>query len=193
MVFIHITTATVEAWDSSYFGHQSAAPQWLTAVPTSQIFSFVLLLPIVGFSQVWYRGSSQWHNTRTKFHPLPPSGSRVESCGQRDGRKDTRPAHNASFSCISYDRFPLAGTVTSGCLLFRYLCSRISSSLELLGCMTERLMNLKGCRRKRSWLSLRHSSVIYLEGLMKIAHDLSRNSSLWSGVWTRDFPNTKLH
>jgi hypothetical protein len=55
------------------------------------------VITIVEYSKVRFWGSHQWHNTHTKFHPNPSSGSRFESCGQTDGQ--TWPAHNAFSPC----------------------------------------------------------------------------------------------
>jgi hypothetical protein len=57
--------------------------------PTSQFCSSAMsILPIAESLKVRFYGSPQWNNVHTKFHPNPPSGSRVESCGQTDGQTD---------------------------------------------------------------------------------------------------------
>jgi hypothetical protein len=54
--------------------------------PNSQFHaSAMLALPIVRSFEVRFWNSLQWHSVQTKFHQDPCIGSRVETCGQRDG------------------------------------------------------------------------------------------------------------
>lgn len=51
--------------------------------------SAMLVIPILENLNIRFYGRLQWHNVYTKYYPNPSSCSRVESCGQTDGERDT--------------------------------------------------------------------------------------------------------